>query len=179
MTDNPVIITKHRAYHARAIKDLDFNTMKQGYNFSYPVLNTIDIGNLFITGASKDIQIERMGKTTWSFDKEKSELTIEKSKTKETHYIVDVKELYMAMSKYFKENASKLEKKNNLIAEKKSEANLGNQNAKKDKDVESNIKQEQKPEINDEYEDNPFTPYRPQANIVSPSRSQSRCDFLD
>lgn len=179
-----VIIKKHREYHARAMQKPNFSTGTEGYNFSYPVLNTIEIGNLFISGGSRDIQIERMGKTTWSFDKEKSILTKKDRKgTTETHYIDNPKELYDAMDKYWEENAQALEDKNNDITEKRAEAGIGNQNARKVKDVtEEDVIKHEEIEIAETYVSDPFergfrkVSYQP-ANVVSPSRS--RGDYLD
>jgi len=59
-----VTIINHSAYHARAIKMFDVKTGKPGYDFSYPILNTVDIDNLLIMGGSSSIQKERMDETS-------------------------------------------------------------------------------------------------------------------
>ena len=126
-----VIIINHSAYHARAIKMFDAKTRKLGYDFSYPILNTIDIGNLLIMGGSTSIQIERMGETTWSFDKEKSQLTIQKNDKTEKHYIEDVLSLCQKMAEHYEANRDRLYELNMATAQKKSHSQKGNKNAVK------------------------------------------------
>ncbi len=126
-----VTIINHSAYHARAIKMFDAKTGKPGYDFSYPILNTVDIGNLLIMGGSISIQIERMGETSWSFDKEKSQLTIQKNDKTEKHYIDDVVSLCQKMAEHYEVNRDRLYELNMSTAQKKSRSQKGNKNAVK------------------------------------------------
>ena len=127
-----VIIINHTNFHARAMKEPNFETGTLGYNFSYPVLNTIEIGNLFITGGETTINIERKGEIIWAFDKEKSQLHIKKPNSEEIHTIDNPSELYQKMSQHFNENYEHLMNQNLAVCKKKSQSLKGNQNAIKD-----------------------------------------------
>ena len=61
-------IVKSSEFNARAVKPIDIKNKIPGYNFSYPVLNTIDICNILMLGGSIEISIERMGKSKWSYN---------------------------------------------------------------------------------------------------------------
>jgi len=126
-----VIIINHTNFHARAMKEPNFETGTLGYNFSYPVLNTIEIGNLLMAGGEITINIERMGETFWSFDKEKSQLHIKKPNLEEIHTIDNPSELYQKMSQHFNENYEHLMNQNLAVCKKKSNSLKGNQNALK------------------------------------------------
>ena len=63
-----VEIVKSSEYNARVIQLPNFKNKIKGYGFTYPVMNTIDICNLFIEGGETDIKIERMGMQKWSYD---------------------------------------------------------------------------------------------------------------
>ena len=47
-------IEKCSEYNARITKIPDFKSKTHGYNFSYPVMNSIDICNLFISGGETE-----------------------------------------------------------------------------------------------------------------------------
>jgi len=106
-------------FHSRAMKEPTPKTKTPGYNFSYPVLNTIEIGNILMSGGSVDIQIERQGKSTWSFDERTSVLTIERGGRVEIHRIDNPMELYSEMSVHFNENIQRISELNLKTAEKK------------------------------------------------------------
>lgn len=80
-------IVKSSEFNVRVMKDTDFDKDILGYNFSYPVLNTIDICNLFISGGTTNIQIERMGVSEWSFDKATATLSVKQKDDVKTHKI--------------------------------------------------------------------------------------------
>lgn len=126
-----IIIEKHAEFHVRAKKESTTKPRARGYNFSYPVLNTIEITNILLFGGSIIIDIERFGKSKWTFDLGKSELTIERKNKVETHTIVDVEELCDEMLKYHRENSQELTEKNLRTLERKSASKIGNQNARK------------------------------------------------
>lgn len=126
-------IEKSSEYKARAIKNTDFDNEIPGYNFSYPVINTVEICNLMIIGGSIDITMNGQSKSTWSFDKENLVLSINKEK----HYIADTKELGKAMIQYFDDNKLELMQKNLNTNLKKSQSKNGNQNAKKIQNIET------------------------------------------
>ncbi|MCL1892436.1 MAG: hypothetical protein FWF97_04090 [Alphaproteobacteria bacterium] len=139
------LIIQHAEFHVRAMKSPNLKNNTRGYNFSYPVMNTIDICGLFVSGESIDIHIERMGKSIWSFDKETSILTIERNGRSESHHIDDVEELSDAMLEYFYGNVQRLSEKHTLTSAKKSVAKLGNQNARKGRNNAKNNGQEDRP----------------------------------
>ena len=129
---NDIMFLRHAEFHARVILEPDFSNDIDGFDFSYPILNTIDIGNLLLRGGTKNITIERLGKSTWSYDKETSILKIVKKNKEEEHIIPNPKELYEAMSKYYHEEAPKIIDKNSDTQNKRIISMQGNQNAKKD-----------------------------------------------
>ena len=124
-------IIKSSEYNARAVKSIDLANKIPGYNFSYPVLNTIDICNILMIGGSIEISIERMGKSKWSYNLDTKELTIEKPTSTETHLITNTEELICEMDKYFNQNKDELWKKNYKTNIKKSISKRGNKNAQK------------------------------------------------
>ena len=90
---------RHADFHVRAIQEPDFDNDIDGFDFSYPILNTIEIGNLLLRGGTKNITIERLGKSTWSYDKETSILKIvKKNKEEEQKQYPTAKILKIEMS---------------------------------------------------------------------------------
>ena len=126
-----VDIVKSSEFNARAVKNIDIDNKIPGYNFSYPVMNTIDICNILMLGGSIEISIERMGKSQWSYNIETKELLIEKPTSTERHMIMDTVELISEMDKYFNKNKEELWKKNYKTNIKKSISKRGNKNAQK------------------------------------------------
>ena len=124
-------IVKSSEFNARAVKTIDIENKIPGYNFSYPVLNTIDICNILMLGGSIEITIERMGKSTWCYNIEAKELLIEKPTSTEKHMIIDTTELISEMDKYFNMNKEELWEKNYKTNIKKSISKRGNKNAQK------------------------------------------------
>lgn len=135
-----VEIVKSSEYNARAIQISDFKKKIQGYNFTYPVMNTIDICNILIDGDSVDIKIERMGIQTWSFDEITGILSIKHDEDVKKYKISNVEELHDAMNQYFEDNKEEIIGKTLAINQNKSKSKLGNQNAKK-KDVVTNVEE--------------------------------------
>lgn len=111
MTEQKVKIYYNSDFTARAVKLGDWATKTRGYNFSYPVLNTIDITNLLMDGGQTKISAERMGMSIWSFNVDTSILSITKKGEKQDNKIDDVGELYQAMTDYFNEHKDDLAKK--------------------------------------------------------------------
>lgn len=176
-----VTIEKSSEYNVRALKNPDFDNKVQGYNFSYPVVNTIEISNLFISGGSIEITMKGQSKTTWSFDIEKSVLSINENK----NYIADTKELGKAMIDYFENNKSEILQKTLDTNLKKSKSKVGNQNAKKTKETEdkkekfdNNFGNITTPNVYTEkrFSEEAYDPYR-KCTIVSPPRGGS--DYFD
>ncbi len=131
-------IEKCSEYNARITKTPDFKAKTHGYNFSYPVMNTIDICNLFISGGETEVSMNGQAKSRWSFDIETSTLTIS-LKNKEQKYIIDnPEELGEAMIDYFEKNQSEIMQKTLETNMKKSNAKEGNKNAQKSKEVNCN-----------------------------------------
>lgn len=126
-----VDIVKSSEFNARAVKNIDIDNKIPGYNFSYPVMNTIDICNILMFGGSIEISIERMGKSQWSYNIETKELLIEKPTSTERHMIMDTTELIFEMDKYFNKNKEELWKNNYKTNIKKSISKRGNKNAQK------------------------------------------------
>ena len=118
-------------YNARAVKSIDLANKIPGYNFSYPVLNTIDICNILMFGGSIEISIERMGKSKWSYNLDTKELTIEKPTSTETHLITNTEELICEMDKYFNQNKDELWKNTYKTNIKKSMSKKAKKNAQK------------------------------------------------
>ena len=127
-------IVKCSEYNVRAMKQPDFKSKICGFNFSYPVMNTIDICNLFINGGSIDISMNGKSKSKWSFDTEDKILKITDKDNEETHIISDIEELGDAMMAYFNENKDEINQKTLDTNMKKSKSKLGNQNARKNFD---------------------------------------------
>lgn len=127
-------ITKNTEFTARARQYPDFKEKIPGYDFSYPVLNTIEICNLLITGGSIEIRTERMGKMNWSYNTETATLSVEQKEIKKTYYICNPENLGESMMQYFEEKHQSLCEKNYATNIKKSHSKIGNQNAKKEKD---------------------------------------------
>ncbi len=113
------------------MKQPDFKSKICGFNFSYPVMNTIDICNLFINGGSIDISMNGKSKSKWSFDTEDKILKITDKDNEENHIITDIEELGDAMMAYFNENKDEINQKTLDTNMKKSKSKLGNQNARK------------------------------------------------
>lgn len=119
-------------YNARATNQPDFATKTPGYNFSYPVLNTIEICNLFISGGSVEIKIERSGYYTYTYNIDTKNLTIEHNGKTDTYYIINSNVLGEQMLTYYNANKDELEQKILETNQKKSKSKQGNQNAKKE-----------------------------------------------
>lgn len=126
-----VKIIKNTEFTARAMQAPDFKNKVPGYNFSYPVLNTIEICNLFIAGGTIEINIERMGKSKWAYDLNTTSLSVERKGVKNVYHICNTEELGTAMMQYCEANSSVLFEKNCETSSRKSKAKIGNQNAKK------------------------------------------------
>ena len=124
-------IIKSSEYNARAVKSIDLANKIPGYNFSYPVLNTIDICNILMIGGSIEISIERMGKSKWSYNLDTKELTIEKPTSTETHLITNTEELICEMDKYFNQNKDELWKNTYKTNIKKSMSKKAKKNTQK------------------------------------------------
>ena len=124
-------IVKSSEFNARAVKPIDIKNKIPGYNFSYPVLNTIDICNILMLGGSIEISIERMGKSKWSYNLDTKELTIEKPTSTETHLITNTEELICEMDKYFNQNKDELWKNTYKTNIKKSMSKKAKKNAQK------------------------------------------------
>lgn len=124
-------IVKSSEFNARAVKPIDIKNKIPGYNFSYPVLNTIDICNILMFGGSIEISIERMGKSKWSYNLDTKELTIEKPTSTETHLITNTEELICEMDKYFNQNKDELWKNTYKTNIKKSMSKKAKKNAQK------------------------------------------------
>lgn len=126
-----ITIEKCSEYNVRIMKTPDFKNKIHGYNFAYPVMNSIDICNLFISGGSTEILMNGQSKSVWSFDEKTSILTIQQ-KNKEQKYIIDnIEELGEKMMQYFEEHQSEILQKTLETNMKKSKSKEGNQNAKK------------------------------------------------
>lgn len=123
-------IEKCSEYNVRVIKSPDFDNNTEGYNFSYPEMNSIDVCNLLISGRSVDITMNGSAKSTWSFDKENKILKISRKNGEETHIIDNPKELGTAIMDYFDKNKAEIMQKTYDTNMKKSQAKEGNQNAK-------------------------------------------------
>lgn len=135
-----VEIVKSSEYNARVIQLPNFKNKIKGYGFTYPVMNTIDICNLFIEGGETDIKIERMGMQKWSYDENTNILIIKRNDDEDEYKISNVEELNDAMLKYFEEHKQEILEKTLETNLNKSKSKLGNQNAKK-KDIVTNIEE--------------------------------------
>lgn len=125
-----VDIKKNTKFTARAVQLTDFINNVKGYDFSYPVFNTIEICNLFLGEGPIEIQTERMGKSTWTYDSATNTLTIEQKGKKNTWYISDANKLGAAMIQYYNDNSQSIFDRNYETNMKKSKSKIGNQNAK-------------------------------------------------
>lgn len=125
-------IIKCSEYNVRVMKLPDFKEKISGFNFSYPVMNTIDICNILMSGGSIEISMNGRSKSVWSFDTETNTLKITGKGIEENHIISDVTELGEEMLKFFETNKAEIMKKTLDTNMKKSQSKLGNQNARKD-----------------------------------------------
>lgn len=128
-------IVKCSEYNVRAMKNPDFKEKIPGFNFSYPVMNTIDICNIFMSGGSIEISMNGKSKSVWSFETETNTLKITGKGIEEEHTIADVVELGEEMLKFFETNKAEIMEKTLETNMKKSQSKLGNQNAKKDIEI--------------------------------------------
>ncbi len=165
-------IVKSSEFNARAVKSIDLANKIPGYNFSYPVLNTIDICNILMIGGSIEISIERMGKSKWSYNLDTKELTIEKTTLPEKHIITDTTELIIEMDKYFNKNKAELWQNSYETNIKKSISKKGNKNAQKTKTTNSKETSNQNIDIKDKNNDI-------KKGLSTPSISPSRDCELD
>lgn len=125
-------IIKCSEYNVRVMKNPDFKEKIPGFNFSYPVMNTIDICNILMSGGSVEISMNGKAKSVWSFEIETNTLKITGKGIEENHIIADVAELGAEMLKFFEENKAEIMQKTLETNMKKSQSKLGNQNARKD-----------------------------------------------
>lgn len=145
------IIEKCSEYNVRVIKKPDFKNKVHGYNFAYPVMNTIDICDLFISGGEKEISMNGKSKSTFAFDMESKTLTITERGSINTYIIEDMQELGEMMIKYFDEHQAEIFEKTRETNQKKSQAKIGNQYAKKDESIKETPKLETNEDILREY----------------------------
>lgn len=128
-----IIIEKCSEYNVRIMKTPDFKNKTHGYNFSYPLMNSIEICNLFISGGTIEVSMIGSPKSIYSFDEEKKTLTIQQ-KNKEQKYIIDnPSEIGETMIAYFESNKDEILTKTLETNLKKSQSKIGNQNAVKPK----------------------------------------------
>ena len=165
-------IVKSSEFNARAVKPIDIKNKIPGYNFSYPVLNTIDICNILMIGGSIEISIERMGKSKWSYNLDTKELTIEKPTSTETHLITNTEELIYEMDKYFNQNKDELWKNTYKTNIKKSMSKKAKKNAQKSETSSSN-------EIDNQNTTSKDKNYNTKKDLASPSRLQSQDYDID
>lgn len=128
-------IVKCSEYNVRVMKNPDFKEKIPGFNFSYPVMNTIDICNILMSGGSVEISMNGKAKSVWSFEIETNTLKITGKGIEENHIIADVAELGVEMLKFFEENKAEIMQKTLETNMKKSQSKLGNQNARKDIEI--------------------------------------------
>ena len=165
-------IIKSSEFNARAVKPIDIKNKIPGYNFSYPVLNTIDICNILMLGGSIEISIERMGKSKWSYNLDTKELTIEKPTSTETHLITNTEELICEMDKYFNQNKDELWKNTYKTNIKKSMSKKAKKNAQKSETSSSNGIDNQNTTSKDKN-------YNTKKDLASPSRLPSQDYDID
>lgn len=127
-----VTIEKCSEYNVRVMKTPDFKNKVHGYNFSYPVMNTIDICDLFISGGNVIVSMTGKPKSIFAFDMENKKLTITEKGNPKTYIIDDEQELGEVMINYFEEHKAEILEKTRETNLKKSKSKEGNQNAKKD-----------------------------------------------
>ena len=126
-----ITIEKCSEYNVRVMKNLDFDNQVCGFNFSYPVMNSIEIATLLISGGTIEIKPNGQAASQWSFDKEKSILSIKQKDKEQKINIADFPELGKAMMEYWEKNKEDILKQTLDTNLKKSQSKLGNQNAKK------------------------------------------------
>lgn len=173
-----VIIEKSSEYNVRAIKNPDFKNKTHGYNFSYPVMNSIEISNLFISGGSVEVAMNGQSKSTWFVDEKISTLTITQKNNEQKYTIDNPEELGEAILTYFDANRAEILKKSLDTNLKKSQSKIGNQNAKKGTQEEladSTPQAFTSASNNTYYEDDYKLPIA--QNIISPKRGCS--EYLD
>lgn len=172
-----VTIEKCSEYNVRVMKAPDFKNGSHGYNFAYPLMNTIDICDLFISGGAVEISMTGKPKSTFAFDMESKTLTIIERGNTKTYIIDDVQELGEAMIKYFEEHKDEVMQKTLETNLKKSQAKIGNQNARKDDNIkESNPKLETEEDILREYPVDYYN-YREKLEEVLANNPQEFCQL--
>lgn len=146
-----VTIEECSEYNVRAMKSPDFKNKGHGYNFAYPVMNTIDICDLFISGGTTEVSMNGKSKSTFAFDMESKTLTITERGNTKSYTIDDPEKLGEAMIKYFEEHQTEILEKTRETNQKKSQAKIGNQYAKKDENIKESPKLETNEDILREY----------------------------
>ena len=114
------------------MKSPDFKNKSHGYNFAYPVMNTIDICDLFISGGTTEVSMNGKSKSTFAFDMESKTLTITERGNTKSYTIDDPEKLGEAMIKYFEEHQAEILEKTRETNQKKSQSKIGNQHANED-----------------------------------------------
>lgn len=127
-----VTIEKSSEYNVLIIKTPDFKNKVHVHNFSYLVMNTIDICDLFISGGTTEVAINGKAKSIFAFDMKNKTLTITEKGNKKSYIIDDEQELSEVTINYFEENQNEILEKTREANLKKSKSKEGNQNAKKD-----------------------------------------------
>ena len=133
------------------MKSPDFKNKGHGYNFAYPVMNTIDICDLFISGGTTEVSMVGKSKSTFAFDMESKTLTITERGNTKSYTIDDPEKLGEAMIKHFEEHQAEILEKTRETNQKKSQAKIGNQNARKDENIKESPKLETNEDILREY----------------------------
>lgn len=146
-----ITIEECSEYNVRAMKSPDFKNKSHGYNFAYPVMNTIDICDLFISGGSTEVSMNGKSKSTFAFDMESKTLTITERGNTKSYTIDDPEKLGEAMIKYFEEHQAEILEKTRETNQKKSQSKIGNQYAKKDENIKENLKPDTNEDILREY----------------------------
>ena len=146
-----VTIEKCSEYNVRAMKSPDFKNKSHGYNFAYPVMNTIDICDLFISGGTTEVSMNGKSKSTFAFDMESKTLTITERGNTKSYTIDDPEKLGEAMIKHFEEHQAEILEKTRETNQKKSQSKIGNQHAKKDENIKESPKLETNEDILREY----------------------------
>ena len=70
-----ITIEKCSEYNVRVMKNSYFDNMVCGFNFSYTVMNSIEIAILLISGGTIEIKPNGQAVSQWLFDKETSVLS--------------------------------------------------------------------------------------------------------
>ena len=120
-----ITIEKCSEYNVRIMKTPDFKNKIHGYNFAYPVMNSIDICNLFISGGDTEISMNGKSKSTFSFNVDNNTLTITEKNQKKLYTIDNPAELGETMVKYFEEHQSEILQKTLETNMKKSKSKEG------------------------------------------------------